>query len=370
MGKFVKSGIFAAIGSAVLLIAGCLPLGLSVDAARRGQPTFDGNAWVTYWDFEQGMKEAMAIQTQLNSISYFAAVLDGEGKPMVMGHSHQFTGKKFTRYRAKVNKYLTVVNDVYKDIHNPKGETIAKDTQVLLKLFETPETMQEHAANMIALVKRHRFDGLELDYENIWKDPEVARRYVRFLEILASLADKEEIPLRVILEPGFFEFGDPITTLATMMEDFTVPEGPEYVVMCYNLYGIHSKTAGAKADIPFLKKVLFKLSYLPRPRSVALATGGCVWQDGRAPYFVTENEALLLQRSLKAKATRDAGSQAMSFKGKNAAGKNVECWFADAKTIVAWKRQALDYGVDGISLWRLGGNHKIQEYYPGIMNKK
>ena len=72
MGKFVKSGIFAAIGSAVLLIAGCLPLGLSVDAARRGQPTFDGNAWVTYWDFEQGMKEAMAIQTQLNSISYFA----------------------------------------------------------------------------------------------------------------------------------------------------------------------------------------------------------------------------------------------------------------------------------------------------------
>lgn len=370
MVKSFKTGIFALIGCVLLLVAGCLPPGLSVDAARRGQPVFDGNAWVTYWDFEKGMKEALAIQSQLNSVSYFAAVLDGDGKAMVMGHSHKFTGQKFTRYRANVKKYLTVVNDVYKDIHNPKGETIAKDTQILLKLFQSPETIQEHITDLFALVKKHRFDGLEIDYENLWKDPEVAQRFVRFLEILVPMAENEKIPLRVILEPGFFEFGDPITTLATLIEDITVPEGPEYVVMCYNLFGPHSKTAGPKADIQFLEKVLFKLSYLPRPHSVALATGGCVWQEGRAPYFVTESEAHLLQKSLNAQVKRDEGSKAVYFKGKNASGKSVECWFADAKTIIAWKRQVMDSGVDGISLWRLGGNYKIKEYYPGIMDKK
>ncbi len=370
MGTFLKTGTFAAVVVAVLLIAGSLPLGLSADAARRGPLTFDGNAWVTYWDFEQGMKEATAIQSQLNSVSYFAAVLDGDGKAMVMGHSHKFTGQKFTRYRTPVKKYLTVVNDVYKDVHNPKGETVAKDNQILLKLFESSETVNAHIADLFAIVKKHRFDGLEIDYENIWKDPEIARRYVQFLEILVPLAEKEEIPLRVILEPGFFEFGDPVTSLATLIEDFNVPEGPEYVVMCYNLFGPHSKTAGAKADTRFLEKILFKLRFLPRPSSVALATGGCVWQEGKAPYYVTEREALKLQKSLNATVQRDEGSQAMFFKGKNPSGKSVECWFADAKTIIAWKRQALDYGVDGISLWRLGGNHKIQEYYPGIMNKK
>lgn len=368
MVKSFKTGIFAAIGCALLLVAGCLPPDLSVDAARRRQPVFNGNAWITYWDFEKGMKEALVIQSQLNSVSYFAAVLDGEGKAMVMGHSHKFTGQKFTRYRASIKKYLTVVNDVYKDIHNPKGETIAKDTQILLKLFASPETIQEHVTNLFALVKRHRFDGLEIDYENLWKDPEVAQRFLRFLEILVPMAENEKIPLRVLLEPGFFEFGDPLTTLATLIEDITVPEGPEYVVMCYNLFGPHSKTGGAKADTQFLEKVLFKLNYLPRPHSVALATGGCVWQEGRAPYFVTESEALLLQKSLNAQVKRDEGSQAMCFKGKNAAGKTVECWFADAKTIIAWKRQAMDHGVDGISLWRLGGNHRIKEYYPGIMD--
>ena len=370
MRKSLKICLSAVIGSLLLVAVGCLPDDLSADAARRGQPTFDGNAWVTYWDFERGMREAVAVQSQLNSVSYFAAVLDGDGKVLIMGHPYKFTGQKFTRYRTPVKKYLTVVNDVYKDIHNPKGETVAKDTQILLKLFESPETINAHVTDLFAIVKKHRFDGLEIDYENIWKDPEIARRYIRFLEILVPLAEKEEIPLRIILEPGFFEFGDPITTLGTLVDDFTVPEGPEYVVMCYNLFGPHSKISGAKADIRFLEKVLFKLRLLPQPSSVALATGGCVWQEGKTPCFVTEKEALKLQKILKVTAQRDEGSQAMYFKGKDNAGKSVECWFADAKTIIAWKRQALDYGVDGISLWRLGGNHKIQEYYPGIMNKK
>ena len=119
MRKSLKICLSAVIGSLLLVAVGCLPDDLSADAARRGQPTFDGNAWVTYWDFERGMREAVAVQSQLNSVSYFAAVLDGDGKVLIMGHPYKFTGQKFTRYRTPVKKYLTVVNDVYKDIHNP-----------------------------------------------------------------------------------------------------------------------------------------------------------------------------------------------------------------------------------------------------------
>ena len=365
MGKLIKTSVFAAIGCAVLLVAGCLPNGLSVNAARP-QPVFDGNAWVTYWDFEQGLKEAVKVQSQLNSVSYFAAVFDGNGKPMIMGHAHNFIGKKLVRYRAKINKYLTVVNDVYLDIHNPKGESIAKDTQVLLKLFQNEETIRAHIADLFAIVKKNRFDGLEIDYENLWKDPVVARNFMHFLEILVPMAEEEKIPLRIVLEPGFSEFETPIDLAENKFE---FPEGPEYVVMCYNLFGTHSKLAGPKADIKFLDRMLVKTSQLPRPHSVALAVGGCVWQEGKTPYYVTENEAVQLAKTLKAEIKRDDSSQALHYNGRNSSGKNVECWFADARTIIAWKRQALDYGVDGISLWRLGGNHKIEKYYPGIMKK-
>ena len=103
MGKYFKTSFFVAIGCAVLFIAGCLPNGLSVNAARP-QPVFNGNAWVTYWDFEQGLKEAVKVQSQLNSVSYFAAVFDGDGKPMTMGHPHKFIGQKLIRYKTKIKR--------------------------------------------------------------------------------------------------------------------------------------------------------------------------------------------------------------------------------------------------------------------------
>ena len=358
MRNYIKAGMCTALASLMLFAAGCLPAGLSADAARRPQPTFNGNAWVTYWDFDRGLKEAVKIQSQLNSVSYFAAAFDRNNRIMLMGPAQKFTAQKFTRYRAEIKKYLTVVNDVYKDINNPAGESIEKDTQVLFRLFETDETMRGHSQDLLARVKKHRFDGLEIDYENIWKNPQLAKKFVRFLEVLVPAAEEAKIPLRVILEPGI-----PVTT-------YKLPEGPEYVLMCYNLFGVHSVAAGPKADDRFLDKMLGKVKQLPRPHSIALATGGCVWQEGKRPCFITEQEALALQKELKVTLHRDSLSAAQYFNGKDNAGKSVECWFADAKTIIAWKRQALDYGVDGISLWRLGGNHKIQEYYPGIMNKK
>ena len=348
MKKNVRAGFIAAIGSVMLVVSGCLPSALSVNAARRPQPTFNGNAWVTYWDFDQGLKEAVTIQTQLNSVSYFAAAFDKHNKIILMGPVAKFTGKQFTRYRAEVKKYLTVVNDVYKDVHNPAGESIEKDTDVLSELFRSDDRIRAHVADLLSVVKKTGFDGLEIDYENIWKYPIIAGRFVKFIEILVPEAEKSGIPLRVILEPGI-----PVA-------NFKLPEGPEYILMCYNLFGSHSSEAGPKADDRFLDKMLAKVGQLPRPHGVALATGGCVWQEGKRPYFVTEQEALALQKSLKVSLHRDPFSAAQHFNGRNAEGKKVECWFADAKTIISWKRQALDYGVDGISLWRLGGNYKIE----------
>lgn len=74
---------------------------------------------------------------------------------------------------------------------NPKGESIAKDTQVLLKLFQNEETIRAHIADLFAIVKKNRFDGLEIDYENLWKDPVVARNFMHFLEILVPMAMEE-----------------------------------------------------------------------------------------------------------------------------------------------------------------------------------
>lgn len=137
--------------------------------------------------------------------------------------------------------------------------------------------------------------------------------------------------------------------------------------MCYNLYGTHTKDAGPKADSAFIDTVLGRVDRLPRPHSIAFATGGCIWESGQSPRMVTEGEARELAKSLHAKVQREPSSQALRFEGRRADGAAVTGWYGDSETIRAWKQQALEHGVDGISLWRLGGNDHIRTYYVGLM---
>lgn len=345
------SGILISIFIALLLFL------LPVSGTARTTPVeFNSNVWLTSWDYQAGLKEARHIQSQLNSISYFAASFDARGRIILPDSGRAFSREKFSRYRTDIKKYLTIVNDVHKN--EVTGEWKTKDTEILRQLLRTPESRQAHIAELLQAVKKYQYQGLEIDYENVWRNPFLAYHYIQFLRELIPPATEQGISLRVLLEPGVPAI------------KYIFPEGPEYIIMCYNLYGAHTADGGPKADKEFLQKMLDKMSNLPRPHGIALATGGCVWQQGEKPRFVTAKEAQTLQKSLRAVPQRDTDSEALYFTGSDSRGKAVECWYADEKTIIAWKRQAMDYGVDGLSLWRLGNNGKIASYYPGIMEKR
>ncbi|WP_302527678.1 hypothetical protein [Megasphaera elsdenii] len=78
MMKILSGAVVAGI---ILVVAGAVSLMVpSTSAAKqRPQPTFDNNAWIAYWDYDKGLKEAREISSQLNSVSYFGGALDGRG---------------------------------------------------------------------------------------------------------------------------------------------------------------------------------------------------------------------------------------------------------------------------------------------------
>lgn len=359
MKKWLKIGSGVLVGC-VLAAAGILVSLLPprvTSAKPRPQPTFNSNAWVASWDAKDGIKEGKQISSQLNSLSYFGGALDSEGNVIVLGPARQFRKEAFPRYKVTVKKYLTVVNDVYENPEDAKGQTKLKDTDLLQTLLADTAARKAHMDKLFAAVKEYGYDGLEIDYERVWRNPLVAYRYVKFIQELNQEAEEKKVPLRVILEPEV-----PANTLV-------FPEGPEYVIMAYNLYGLHTTKPGPKADLAFVDKVMGKVQNMPRPHSIAFATGGCVWTEGEKPRFVTEKEAVALRKQLKVKPQRDEKSQALVFRGKDKKGRQVEAWYADAQTLKAWKYRALQQQTDGISLWRLGGNERIKEYYPGMDEK-
>ncbi|EGO63737.1 glycosyl hydrolase family 18 protein [Acetonema longum] len=335
LGEMLKAIVFA---SAVFSLVSCF-YGLSAGKADAKEPA-RRSAWLAYWDLAAGEKDLHKLEKRLTSLSYFAAYFDKDDRlfipPALIDKKKELqkTGKKH-------EAYLTFVNDK----QNPDGSAAIKDTAVLRRLFADAASMEKHIDEILALALQGGFDGIEIDYERIWKDQAVGQSFLRFTRSLYRKTLQNNLQLRIVLEPGAPFAGTTFT------------EGPEYVVMLYNLHGLHSGP-GPKADRSFIEKTLQRMQSLPGARSVAFATGGCLWGDNGEKRLLTEVEARTLATLHGAAATRDAASRSVAFAFREN-GVSYQVWYADAKTLQYWTGIAARQGAANISLWRLGGNADI-----------
>lgn len=290
------------------------------------------SAWVAYWDVENGLKAAGQQKHKLAEIVYFAANFTPQGE-LIMRPELALAKKALGK--GKSVQYLSVVNDV-----TSGNDTLSlKDTKVVEKLLATPEARAKHIAALLLLAKEQKVAGLEIDYENVWKDEATAKIFPLFVEELYEQTKKANLKLRIVLEPS------------TPFKDAKLAAGPSYVVMFYNLYGLHSEP-GPKANQQFIYNTLAKMETLPQPKSVALANGGCLWSNKDNPRFITEQEAEALKKKHGVASKRDEASQCQVFKYR--VGTTVyEVWYADSTTLQQWTTWVKQGNITDISLWRL-----------------
>lgn len=329
----MKKILYGALCAACLLTAGC----------KADEPLQSGNhpevrmsSWVVSWDADKGWKEYGKTKKVWQDLSYFAAFFDDHGKIHVPDNFQKVP-------MGEGHFYLTFVNDV----HPAKGKAIEKDTEVLQNVLATDASRRQHVKEILALAEEKGVDGIEIDYERIGKDKALAEKFAFFTQTLFLESIVAHKKVRIILEPS-------------MVMDLPYSSGPEYVVMAYNLYGLHSGP-GPKADGPFIQKTIQKMKALPEKKALAFSKGGCLWKDaglfglqkGKAQ-FITEAKAKELAENHGQKPERDAASAALhfSYKENNA---SYEVWYADQETLDAWVTLAAREGIPSVSLWRLGG---------------
>lgn len=337
--------------SAVLLSAAMLALGGCAGAepltAGEHQPV-TMSAWSAYWDAEAAARE-LKKQRHLAGVSCFAAAFEADGSLYL---PEEMPGLKKQAAKGGRATYLTIVNDVRPD----KGPMKEKDTEIVKQVLADEAAADRHIGDILAQAEQLGAEGVEIDYEKLWKDKELTGKFLDFTYRLSSACTRKGLKLRIVLEPSA-----PL--------DAPWAKGPEYTVMCYNLYGKHSGP-GPKADRNFLLKTFKKMEALPGNKSVAFATGGCLWENpglldgpkGKTS-FKTEAELTALAREHKAETVRDAESAALSFEYE-AEGKHYVAWYADAETLNAWITLAARQGLDKVMLWRLGGNTDLDEVKP------
>ena len=301
------------------------------------------STWLTYWDMDSGVEELSKFGNKMKKVSYFAAYFDTNEKLFIPEElKNQIKSEK--EKKVPYEKYLTIVNDL-----KTEGEGVSlKDIDLLRRLFSDEEKMQEHITEIINLSTTLGYQGIEIDYEQLWKEPDLVEPFTVFINKLYVQALKNNLKLRVVLEPS----------AKFSCESFA--KGPEYVIMLYNLYGLHSGP-GPKADKKFIENTLRKVDKLPGDKTIAFSSGGCIWSKNGYRRFISEAEAVRLAQKYKVQVERDVSSEVLTFKYQDDAAVEYTVWYADYKTIRQWMKISQAQGYNNFSIWRLGGNLDINK---------
>lgn len=296
------------------------------------------SAWITDWDWEDGLKDLSRIESNVTSIQLFGLYFDETESLYVPPHLREtipamIGGSK----RDGVEVVLTIVNDrFYQD-----GSIKQKDPSIMTHLLGTEESRRRHIEDILSIVEHHQVDGVEIDYERV-SEEDWPNLLLLYEELYHSLSDRGKL-LRIVLEPR------------TPLENIKLPAGPTYVMMAYNLFGSHSGP-GPKADFAFLRELSSRLKHVPGEPYFALATGGFMWEAQGRVRSVTETEAATLAGQSSASLQRDEASAAVVYEYTNELNQEQDIvWYADAVTLKEWMNVLKAEGYTKFALWRFGG---------------
>lgn len=291
-------------------------------------------AWLPYWRAEAALSEAEALDNSLEAAVVFAAVFDRDNKLFLPeGAKELLLDTQVAFWDTDTTVYLSVVNDR----QTRGGQYDNKSAALLRGLFRNERTIQTHIDDLLFLLDTCEADGLEIDYENLDGNRDLYARFTAFLEQLYSQLAQDGIPLRVVLSWDAAKYAQ-------------LPIGPEYTVMCYNLYGYHSGP-GPKADFAFLDEIAALYRDIPNVR-MALACGGFVWHNGRVAAAPTQQEAEALLSAQGVIPSRDPSSGALTA-SIMMDGEKSTLWYADGETLRQWQARFPDG--TGFDLFSLGG---------------
>ena len=295
--------------------------------------------WTVYWDNKDVLRRMEDLQQEVDGISYFAAYFDSEKKVFLPEEVKDM--KAALEDSGKRKSYLTFVNDLLKK----EGGSSLKDKDLLYYLLSTKESRQAHISEVLKMTEQGGFDGIEIDYEAIKRDKELWKLFTSFVNELYGKAFERGLKLRVILEPG------------APVEELDFVKGPEYVIMCYNLYG-YGTEPGPKADESFLISMVQKGKALPGETCFAVANGGFdfVKKSGEVEQISTEEAVLRQSQAEKNQVIRrDEKSGCKVYSYMDSKGREHEVWYADDETLNFWYGILEREGAKELSLWRLGG---------------
>lgn len=319
----------------LLLLAACKEESPEGEEEAKELGEEENSLWLVDWDYQDGLDIAKEANDKVDNLLLFGAYFNEDAELFYPDNAKKLIeGVKDDKELSEKDVYISIVNDQFLDEGNK-----LKDPEVLEESLGSKSKRKKHIKSIMKLAENDVVDGIEVDYENIPED--LIDDYLHFIKDLNKALQKEDLSLRVVLEPSF------------PVEDVDLPEDPLYSVMAYDLYGTHSGP-GPKADDEFLDGLANRFLSKPNDVEVAFANGGFSWEDEEAS-TLTYHQVEEIVEKYDPEITEDEKSGAKTFTYEEA-GKEKEVWYVDNDTLEHWRERIKQHDEDmSFSYWRAGG---------------
>lgn len=226
---------------------------------------------------------------------------------------------------------------------------------VVKAVFATSQSRGTAIANIIALIDRFGFDGVNIDIEDVYQE-DSGRLSLFYTELGRAMKNRgyflsASVPSRIRDYPPFNPFSDPFdyATIGAAVDQF--------IVMLYNEHGWPGSGPGPVVSSGWMTKVIaYTLTKMPASKVMAaisvfgfdfnLTTG--------INRYVTHAMAADIAARHNQSVTFDQDTLTPMFSYTDEQGGKHEVWFENSESIIAKLRLAWQMGISGTALWRLG----------------
>ena len=300
------------------------------------------SGWIPNWAFDLGIESLKKNKEILDTVLPVLFTVDAGGQVVSRGVPETKI-EELTNYCKKNSiKVIATISS---------ADLIATSS-----IFRDRNSLQQHISTIVSLIDRYGFDGIDLDYEMI--DAKYRDEFSNLVEELSKQLKRRDKTLSVTLLPQWKNADYTDNRETRIAQDYAQigKYADEVRIMTYDYTLQSSKIPGPIAPITWIHEVLeYTLSHIPKEKVwLGVHLYGYQWNSDRTVAFTyTTTESAILNSNIQHIFDEDIGEGYAEFKCED----NFLCkaYFQTSKGIDVRRNIAKEYGLAGVSYWRLGG---------------
>lgn len=297
-----------------------------------------------FWNLTEGTDVVLANRRSFNEVSPWIYGISGNGQivAQVPERAVETAAGMDQLRRSGVRLVPTIAN-----VTNGRWAY-----EPVANMLHDPAAMTRHVNDVVALVLREGYDGIDIDYEDLRAADREA--FTAFVTRLGEALHAEDKILSVALFAKTSDAGEDERNVA---QDYAAigRAVDEVRLMAYDYHWAGS-APGPVAPITWVRQVLdYAKTQIPAHKIVlGVPVSGFDWVDGLGEP-VSWLQCYGRTKAFNATLEYDRLSQSPSFKYTDAQGRAHEVWFENAESTAAKLEAAKTAGIGGVYLWMIGG---------------